>query len=178
MSGRFTASEAFSTAPGKRPLDAVWRASVKAAVARQRGSVTVAVFGDISKCFEGVVWGMVRRNALHLDYPGAILRLSLAAYAWPRYITLANATAQPLCASRGIGAGSTFAVHELMAMMLVDLLGLQESQTVGFVCLKDSPSSCFKYFVCKFNAPRFLYPRDLKLYIGKFIIYVLPINNT
>ena len=72
------------------------------------------------------MWATVRRSALHLGYPGAPLRLSLAAYAWPPYITLANATTEGLYASRGIGAGSTFAVHELMATMLVDVQGLQE----------------------------------------------------
>ena len=73
-----------------------------------------------------MVWATVRRNAGHLACPDAVLRLSLAAYAWPRYITLANASAEPLWASRGIGAGSTFAVHELMAMMLVDIQALHE----------------------------------------------------
>jgi hypothetical protein len=66
------------------------------------------------------VWAIVRRNALALEYPSAVLRLSLVAYAWPRFITLANATTEGLWPTRGIDAGSTFAVYELMAMMLVD----------------------------------------------------------
>ena len=53
--------------------------------------------------------------------PNAVLRLSLVAYDWPRHITLANATTEGLWATRGIGAGSTFAVYELMAMLLVDI---------------------------------------------------------
>ena len=97
---RLAATRIVSTEVGKQPLDAVWRASARVAVERVKGRVTVAVNGDITRCFDGVDWALARRSAPAVEYPTSILRLSLAAHAWQRIVSLSRACAAPILASK------------------------------------------------------------------------------
>ena len=88
---RFAGARFFSRDARKQPLDAVWRAAVRAAVERVRGSSTVALFGEIRRCFEAVGWALLRSELFAAGFPDPTLRLFLAAYRWEGVIALGRA---------------------------------------------------------------------------------------
>ena len=96
------------------------------AVAKLEGRAIVATLGEAATCFQAVPWPAAQPDAISLAYVATALRSSLASYERPRFTSLTNARMAPNRAIGGVVAGSTFAVHELWATMLLDLQRFHE----------------------------------------------------
>ena len=115
----------FTMTSGRKATDAVCRSQVRTVAAQHR--CTVELDWDVAKCFEHVVRSKLRRKATDVGYPAAILRLSLALYAWKRYIRFTGGIVEePALATRGVVAGLTFVVYEFLAYMFTEAKGLQD----------------------------------------------------
>ena len=66
-------------------------------------------------------------GAQRFDYPMGVLRLSLSTYIWPRRTIYDNIAHQDLYPTRGIVAGSGFAMGELQATLAIPLMYMHES---------------------------------------------------
>ena len=103
--------------PKRHIGDVIWRTQVRRII--QEHLFVLEGLRDIDKCFEHVVHPILVREALELEYPLDILRLSLASYRWPRrLIGVLNMISDFILATRGVIAGSAFAVFELICMMV------------------------------------------------------------
>ena len=72
---------------------------------------------DLTKAFEMVPHYVLIRAAKALDYPLWLLRLSLAAYRMTRRIGVSGVYSRACHATRGITAGSGFAVVEFRILL-------------------------------------------------------------
>ena len=105
---------------------AAWQAAfaVEAAGLQQRDAGLVLL--DLAKAFETVPQDLLVAAAARHEYPLALLRLSLAAYAAPRTVGIDGAWSRLRGATRGITAGSGFATTELRLLfwqLLLDVRG-------------------------------------------------------
>ena len=87
---------------------------------------TLEVQNDLSACFESVNRQLLWDSAVTLGYPLSILRISLASYAWKRFVSLDGILAGSAHARRGIVAGSQFATSELKCLFLRGLVQVAE----------------------------------------------------
>ncbi len=69
--------------PGRTPVDAVWRAQVRA-FSLDEDEQVLELSWDVQKCFENVNRRLLIKLALDAGYPAKVLRLSLASYGWGR----------------------------------------------------------------------------------------------
>ena len=102
----------FNMQPKRHIGDVIWRTQVRRII--QEHLFVLEGLRGIDKCFEHFVHPFLVREALELEYPLDILRLSLASYRWPRrLIGDLNIISDCILATRGIIAGSAFAVLNL-----------------------------------------------------------------
>jgi hypothetical protein len=104
---------------GRSTIDTVWWGIVRGCLAAVRLRHAAEVRVDVSKCFEHVPFHLLVSKAVHLGYPLVLLRLSLRTYRWPRRITDGVTFAEPAhTTTRGVIAGSAFAIAELRALVV------------------------------------------------------------
>eukprot|EP00972_Heterocapsa_arctica_P085380 12584057-Heterocapsa_arctica.AAC.1 len=70
------------------PADVMWRQAVKSEASVTKGHAACVLLWDLVKFYESLCHRRLFREAQALNFPLAIIRLSLAAYAFPRFITL------------------------------------------------------------------------------------------
>ena len=113
------ANQSFFTAgKQKGAIDVVWRHAFRAEVSNAKGDNFCAVLADIEKCYEYVRHSDLILQARKRHYPLAILRLSIWAYRSARRLQLHGIISDPIFATQGIIAGSSFATFELKLVMI------------------------------------------------------------
>ena len=111
----------FYAGPMKSSTMAVWKQAALAEIA----SAARAAYGiglvDLQKAFERVPWDLLVAAAHECGYNLYLLRLSIAAYALLKAITVDGACSRFVRALRGMTAGSTFANIELRVLLIRSL---------------------------------------------------------
>ena len=105
---------------GKGANVAAWnQASAAERAAALRPSVEYAqALLDLVKAFDRVPLELLVEEAVALEYPLRILRLSIATYKMERVIRIGNVVSKSVWAFRGITAGSGFATTEMRLIMI------------------------------------------------------------
>ncbi len=107
--------------PAKGAQVATWRQAARAELAAATGVEYAQTLLDLVKAFERVPHDVLVREALRLNFPLRILRLSLAAYRLARVLKVGEAFSSLIWAVRGITAGSALATSE-MRLFLINVL--------------------------------------------------------
>ncbi len=76
---------------------------------------------DLTKAFDMVPRNLARDRLLRLGYPALQLRISMASYSWPTFLLFGCIAGDVLEPKRGIRAGSTFAMYELLGTLVPDI---------------------------------------------------------
>ena len=108
----------FYAGPMKSSTMAVWKQAALAETARGAGAAYGIAMFDLQKAFERVPWDLLAAAAVRCGYNLYLLRLSLAAYALEKSVTVAGASSRLVKAARGLTAGSSFATIELRVLLL------------------------------------------------------------
>ncbi len=103
---------------GRGAQRAAWAQASRAEVAAASGVCFAQVLLDLAKCFERVPHDLLVAEAVALNYPLPLLRLSLAAYGLPRVMTIDGVCSSMVIARQGITAGSGMATTELRVLLL------------------------------------------------------------
>ena len=96
---------------------ASWTAALALEHGGTQGTQSAMALLDLTKAFELVPHYVLLRAARALGYPLWLLRLSLAAYRMTRRIGVSGVYSRACRATRGITAGSGFAVVELRILL-------------------------------------------------------------
>lgn len=110
--------------PGRRCSDAVWRSQVKAKAHDEK--CILELNHDVAKCFENVSWVKLKEKAFVMKFPTSLLRVSLSSYGWARRLSWKQLISGEVRASRGVVAGSGFAIFELVLFMVQDANEIEE----------------------------------------------------
>ena len=108
----------FEHVAGRRTGDSVWRAQVRGNLGRATNKTVVEIHEYITSCFECVLFEPLQVGAGANGYPLSLLRLSLGTYIWPRRIRLGPIAHASVFPTRGIIAGASAAVCELIATLV------------------------------------------------------------
>jgi len=103
---------------GKGAQRAAWQSAFRAESASLSDDEFVQSLLDLVKAFDNVPHDVIVRAARKHGFCLWVLRLSLAAYRMPRSVGIGGVYSRLIIATRGIAAGSGFAVSELRALML------------------------------------------------------------
>ena len=103
---------------GRSANNAAWMMAIRAEMAKMDQVEYAQVQLDLVKAFEYVPHLHWCKGAALLNYPRALLRLSLAAYTAPRRVVTASAMSRKVVPQRGIGAGSGLATVELKLLVI------------------------------------------------------------
>ena len=123
---RHAGDAVLNMAPHRHVGDGTWRSLARNALTREDRAHSIEAQWDVTKCFENVGHEALIRLAVALQFPSAILRLSVASYRWSRSLIWdASIVMTELYATRGIVAGSGFATYELSAYTVVELRVIQ-----------------------------------------------------
>ena len=99
---------------------AAWKQAAAAELAAT--SLTPIGYGqaliDLVKAFDRIPYALLVREAIALNYPLYILRLSIAIYRIKRVIRIRNVVSQTILAFRGITAGTGFATTEMRVILI------------------------------------------------------------
>ena len=96
---------------------AAWKQAARAEMASLASAQYAQVLLDLVKAFERVPHDVLLREAIRLQYPLWLLRLSLATYRLARVLRVEGAISRIVVPNRGLTAGSGFATTELRVLM-------------------------------------------------------------
>ena len=99
----------FACGAGRGAQDAVWRQAVRSEAGVARQEVACSLLWDMRKFYELFDFARLAARAWDTGFPMQIVRVSLAAYAGPRHLSLSGMVTKALYASNGIVAGCGFA---------------------------------------------------------------------
>ena len=97
---------------------AVWRQAARAEMANVHTVPYAQALLDMVKCFDRVAHDIILREAIALEYPLWMVRLSLAAYRMRRTVRVGIAYSACVLACRGITAGAGHATTELRVVLI------------------------------------------------------------
>lgn len=100
---------------------AAWKQAARAELTQALGVEYGQVLLDLVKAFERIPHHVLVREAVRLDYPLWLLRLSLATYKLERVLRVDRAMSERIVATRGITAGSGLATAE-MRLVMIDIV--------------------------------------------------------
>ncbi len=99
----------FAASAGAGPIDAVYRQAMRQEAAVASGGAAAVILEDLEAFYESIDRERLLDEARKRDFPVAIVRACLAAYAAPRMITMDKMAARELYPRRGVIAGCSFA---------------------------------------------------------------------
>ena len=120
---------------GRAPGDMAWRYTVRGDLKTDKGGHVSELMWDISKAFDRVPRHILVRRALDLGYPAAVLRLSMASYAWRRRLVDGSLVSKSMFPTSGVGPGSAFATFELAALLVSDLRQMERAHPYATLSL-------------------------------------------
>ena len=126
----------FSATKGRSATDAVWRRATRCEIqASDKGSLA-SVLIDLRKCYDHIMWCSLAAESLAVGFPGVILRMSLAVYAFPRRLTRFGAVGRIINPNRFIIAGTTAATSELKLLLckLLQRIEFNHPYALWFFC--------------------------------------------
>ena len=143
---------------GKRCGDSLWRAIMKAGIARHHQMEVAEIIMDVSKTFDRVRGQVLIARALQLGYPPQILRMSMRSCRWPRRLVLGPLIGREVHPEVGIAPGSPVATLELAMVLAVDIRRLRHAypaasflvhvDDVSFQLQHKDPVALAKEMVC------------------------------
>ena len=111
---------AFGMSQGRKASDAVFRSLTRALLGREQGSFTAELQWDIKKFFDHVCQWTLMEIAVAVQYPTALLTVSLNTYRAPRRLQLDLNTVSPVMyATRCVTAGGPHASYEVTAYFVM-----------------------------------------------------------
>ena len=102
---------------GKGAQRAAWIEAFRAETAAADGLDQAQALLDLTKAFEAVPHVKLLQAAVDLEYPLALLKMSLEAYRLQRTVGICGKYSRLIHATRGITAGSAFATTELRVLL-------------------------------------------------------------
>ncbi len=112
------ARQYFYAGAGRSATVAAWKQAFRAELAHSLEVHYGQVLADLIKCFEYVDHEALVQEAVRMEFPLFLLRLSIASYLMPRSIRVDGVYSRIVIASRGITAGSIFATTELRVLII------------------------------------------------------------
>ena len=111
-------SASFSAGAGCAVTDSVLRQSFRCEIAVDTGHFTLVSIWNIFKAYDYIKHNILADKSVLNDFPLTLLCLDLAAYAWPRRLSLDKAVGRTIKPTRSIVAGITGATYEIRCYMI------------------------------------------------------------